>query len=715
MYNFKYRTLCIATVAILAAAFALILAYEFKAQTILKEFNTPEQLQKLKEARSANKELSWFERALSDYEADPSETQRQKVQATYAVFANRIKEYDSGVYPSLSSNNQAVQKHLPPIVKWLAMTAPQVANLSPEMIAPISQSIDRMSPHLRLVVNALDTRHMQILDEKKTQFTVLLKQRTLLNIILFGAMLIFSFMTLRALWRNQKTLVQLKVAEQKAQTANQAKSHFLASISHEMRTPLTTILGYAELIQKMDHQPKVEQKYLAHIIHASNHLQTLLGNVLDMSKIEAGHFSLNETLLDTRLLTNELNGMFGPLAEKKGLILTIEADEDLPATVALDSVKWRQILLNLLSNAIKFSDAGEVRCTLSWKQHNQGQIELIAIVSDQGLGISPAEIPLVFCPFEQTQSGIFKGGTGLGLALSKEFAQKMGGSLSFVSQVYAGSTFTATALATVTQFVQAETSIQSQLDGLVILLVEDQDVNRELMRHILSNANAIVFEAENGKKALDVLAKNPQINALVIDRNMPELDGIATIEAMRLQGHFLPTLMVSAGLQPSAEEIRRIGLNGWLGKPFAQSELVNSMARITQSINSSFIAINHSNTTADEFEISRYFNPEAPNRLGFSAERFAALSQKGLARIDEILQQLSNSHDANECCRLAHSGKGIALQIGADRIAQLLEQIEIAEGEFKAAQLSELLTEMKSTHLAIHEYGQQSQFLPPSH
>lgn len=694
----------------LAAAFALILSYEFKAQTILKAFNTPEQQQKLKDARSANKEYSFFERALTEYQTKPSDQNRDKVQASYKVFASRINDYQSGAFPSLSRNNPQVEKHLPPIVKWLEATTPKIATISPEQVDAISQSADRMSPNLRQVVNALDARYSQILDAKKIKVMGLLKERTALNVVLLGAMLIFSLVTLRTLWRNQKTLLQLKEAEQKAQTTNQAKSHFLASISHEMRTPLTTILGYAELMQKMDHQPQIEQKYLEHIIHASNHLQTLLGNVLDMSKIEAGHFVLNESVLDTRLLINELNGMFGPLAEKKGITLIIDADSKLPAAVALDTVKWRQILLNLLSNAIKFSDAGEVHCTLSWKPLQNTQIELIATVSDQGLGISPAEAPLVFCPFEQTQSGIFKGGTGLGLALSKEFAQKMGGNLSFVSQVYAGSTFTATALATIQAQAAIAPCVNSQLNGLVILLVEDQEINRELMRQILCHANASVLEAENGKQALDVLAKNPQINALVIDRNMPELDGIATIEAMRLQGYCVPTLMVSAGLQPSSEEIQRIGLNGWLGKPFTERELIDSIARITQAVNPHFQAITHADITADEFEISRYFNPAAPHRLGFSAERFATLSQKGLNRIDEILAQLANQHNAHEYCRLAHSGKGIALQIGADRIAQLLEQIEMAEGRFGITQLTELLAEMKMTQLAIKDFGQHSQF-----
>lgn len=695
--------------ATLIGAFALILSYEFKAQAILAEFNTPQQQEKLKAARSANKEYSFFERALQEYEDEPSAANRDKINVSFAVFAHRITEYNNGAYPTLSNNNPAFSKNLPPIVQWVKTTEVTLTQLSPESLADIKASADKMSPHLRQVVNALDSRYTQILDAKKLKVMALLKYRSVLNVILLGAMLIFSVITLRTLWRNQQTLLQLKNAEQKAQSANAAKSHFLASISHEMRTPLTTILGYAELIQKMGHQPKIEQQYLAHIIQASHHLQTLLGNVLDMSKIEAGHFSLHETILDTQSLLNELSATFGPLAEKKGLQLHIQASPELPAALLLDAGKWRQILLNLLSNAIKFSDRGAIHYTLSSTALSTEHIELKAVISDQGLGISAAEAPLVFKPFEQTESGLFKGGTGLGLALSKEFAVKMGGGLNFHSQVNMGSTFTATVLAQVETLANTQHPIHSQLSGLVILLVEDQDVNRDLMRQILSDAQAVVFEAENGQVALDILTQHPNINTVLIDRNMPELDGIATIEAMRQQGYFLPTLMVSAGLQPSPAEVQRIGLNGWLGKPFTANGLLEAVAHISQSLVSP-----QTKLSDEELGSSLYFNPEAPHRLGFSPQRFVTLSQKGLDRIDEILQQLANTTAPHECCRLAHSGKGIALQIGADRVAQLLEQIEFAQGEFQAEQLIELSLEMRATHLAVGEYSQQSQYIPPS-
>ncbi len=694
-------------------AFALILSYEFKAQTILSEFNTPQQQEKLKAARSANKEYSFFERAMQEYEDNPSTENRDHVHASFNVFANRINEYKNGAYPSLSASNPAFSKHLPPVSLWIEKTQTTLNELSPTNLEKIKDSADRMSPHLRQVVNALDSRYTQILDAKKTKVMELLKYRTVLNVILLGAMLIFSVITLRTLWRNQQTLLQLKEAEQKAQAANTAKSHFLASISHEMRTPLTTILGYAELTQKMANLPTTEQQYLNHIIQASHHLQTLLGNVLDMSKIEAGHFSLNEVVLDTQSFVNELKAIFSPLAEKKGLRLEIQTSTDLPAALLLDAGKWRQILLNLLSNAIKFSESGAIHCQLSSTVQRTGLIELKATVSDQGLGISPSETPLVFKPFEQTESGLFKGGTGLGLAISKEFAVKMGGDLTFVSQLNVGSTFTATVQAETQTLSANKNAVGSPLSGLVILLVEDQEVNRDLMRQILTDAQASVFEAANGKEALTVLAQNPSINTVLIDRNMPELDGIATIEAMRQQGYFLPTLMVSAGLQPSPAEVQRIGLNGWLGKPFTANGLLEAVAHIALPAESHY----HNNphlSPNDELENSLYFNPEAPNRLGFNPKRFAALSQKGLNRIDEILQQLTNNTDPDECCRLAHSGKGIALQIGADRVAQLLEQIEFAQGEFQAEQLIELSLEMRLTHLAVGEYSQQSQYLPPT-
>ncbi|WP_297573058.1 ATP-binding protein [uncultured Deefgea sp.] len=701
MNHFKFRTTFCMVIGVLSLVSIFVLSYEFKAQKLLNEFNSPAQQKLIKEARSGNRLFSFVERAVDDAIKNPKSENFSAVKAAFADFATLIHHYDNGQF-SEYSNNPKFNAHITPLVQWAKKTEQLLPELSAAQLPALASSMARVAPHLRIVVSSIDAQYNASLEAKKDTFTSFSRYRFSLIVLLLALMSGFAYFALRTLWRNQQTLAQLKAAEQSAQAANQAKSLFLASISHEMRTPLTTILGYAELAQA--HADRSNPAYLQHIIQASRHLQTLLGNVLDMSKIEAGHFSLNPSPLDMPALLSDLQATFQPMARNKNLSLSISADP-IPDNVWLDTGKWRQILINLLCNAIKFSDHGRITCHISATTLTEQRITLQAIVADQGMGIDAEEINAVFRPFEQTASGRFKGGTGLGLALSKEYALNMAGDLSFTSQPQQGSTFTCTVQAEIQAHCAQNPAPQCSLQGLCILLVEDQEVNRDLMRQILCLANANVIEARNGQEALSLLNQNPHINMLVIDRNMPELDGIATLEILRQRGNFIPALMVSAGLRPSEAEIQRIGLNGWLGKPFSAKDLIQAIASITQNLSASFIETHRE--PAPAHATLAYFNPQAQSRLGFSAERFFSISEKGLKRIHEIIQQLSQLQDPQESCRLAHSGKGIALQIGADRVAQCLALIEQNPAHYQSTQLIELDSEVQLTHRAIIEHQQK--------
>jgi signal transduction histidine kinase/DNA-binding NarL/FixJ family response regulator len=708
--NIKFRTSCICIVAILFAVFLLILNFEHKAQLLIKEFNSPNQIKILKAARMGNKEFGLIEQAIQDYDAMPNADNLYNIKTQFTAFAQRVDQYNNGDYSSLSANNALFSEQLPPLVAWVEEYKNHFESIDSININTMQLSMKEAAPHLRKVINALNDRNNELLEIKKNQFLSLIKSRIFLNTTLFCLMLGFALLALRTIWRNEKSLDQLKKAEQQALAANEAKSLFLASISHEMRTPLTTILGYTELIKNADILPPLENQYLNHAINSSRHLQNLLGNVLDMSKIEAGHISYNEEDMCISTLTSELEAIFKPLAQQKGLSLLISFEPNIPECLFFDGGKWRQIMLNLLSNAIKFSDCGQINVRLSCQQAANGPLYLHATVQDQGMGIDATEASMVFKPFVQTQSGLKKGGTGLGLVLSKEYAQHMGGSLSFSSQLGIGSEFTAIVAARVGQMQHVHPEFKhADLSNLNILLVEDQEINRELMRNILGAAGAKITEAENGHIALDLLAINPQINTLIIDRNMPELDGLLTIELMRKNGFFLPTLMVSAGLQPSEEQMQKVGLKAWLSKPFSAQDLINSIARVykSQGLNGLPIPERAHTPTADPI-VKSLFNPEAQRFLGLSPHRFSILSQKGMARIAEILQELGQKGGDTDLI-LAHAGKGIALQIGAERLAIALETIEEMQGVFTAPQLTELNILLIATKESILQYEKHHQ------
>ncbi len=708
--NIKFRTSCICIVTILLAVFLLILNFEHKAQLLIKEFNSPTQQKMLKEVRAGNKEFNFIEKAIQDYETMPNADNLQNIKTQFTIFAQRVDKYKNGDYASLSTNNALFAEQLPPLLTWVEEYKIHFKSIDSININTMQLSMKEAAPHLRKVINALDDRNNEILEKKKNQFLSLIQSRVFLNTTLFCLMLGFALLALRTIWRNEKSLDQLKKAEQQALAASEAKSLFLASISHEMRTPLTTILGYTELIKNAGLLPPLENQYLNHTINSSRHLQNLLGNVLDMSKIEAGHISHYEEDICISTLIAELEAIFKPLAQQKGLSLQISVEPNIPECLFFDGGKWRQIMLNLLSNAIKFSDCGQINVRLSCQQAANGALYLHATVQDQGMGIDATEAAMVFKPFVQTQSGLKKGGTGLGLVLSKEYAQHMGGSLSFSSQLGIGSEFTAIVAARVGQMQHTHPEFKhADLSNLNILLVEDQAINRELMRNILSTAGANIIEAENGHIALDLLAINPLINALIIDRNMPELDGLLTIELMRKNGFFLPTLMVSAGLQPSEEQMQKVGLKAWLSKPFSAQDLINSIARVYKSQGLNDLPISERvHTPSTAHIVNSLFNPEAQKFLGLSPHRFSILSHKGMARIAEILQELGQKGGDADFI-LAHAGKGIALQIGAERLVIALEKIEEMQGVFTELQLTELNILLMATKESILQYEKHHQ------
>lgn len=372
-----------------------------------------------------------------------------------------------------------------------------------------------------------------------------------------------------------------KRAEDDAQRASQAKSEFLARMSHELRSPLSAILGYSELLLSTVARSEDDRSALDAIMRSGQHLLTLIDDILSMTKIETGHLTLNEDACDLEGLILDLQQMFDLQATQKGLKLQTDCAPDVPDYIQADEIKLRQVLINLLSNAIKFTTVGRITLKV-WVGRQDDSIEetlsrvspspaqvfpstlpypvtLKFLVEDTGMGIATEELGKLFQPFEQTATGRqLKKGSGLGLAISREFVRLMGGEIQVHSDVNCGScfSFSIKALtiappefpAQLLNYSLAELEDSPLLDGQSelndlgdaadsnhncrILIADEVETNRFLLASILTRSGFRVREASNGQEAIEVWS-DWQPHLIFMDLHMPILDGYEATQIIR--------------------------------------------------------------------------------------------------------------------------------------------------------------------------------------
>jgi len=391
---------------------------------------------------------------------------------------------------------------------------------------------------------------------------------------------------------NKKTLINLQQQRQIAEHANKSKSDFLANISHEIRTPLSAIIGFSESILDSGSDIKIQRKNVHAIARNGKHLLQLINDILDFSKIEAGQLQVES--IDTHPLSvlQEVENIVTTLALDKGLDFNINVQYPIPGTFKSDPVRLRQILINLCSNAIKFTEQGSVSVNVTYdSQENLLRFTVI----DTGIGLTKLALEKIFSPFSQADTSTTRkfGGTGLGLTISRQLADKMHGKLKCTSKQGQGSQF------------YLELKIQTDSsDSLIykpgpaynhittsynadniprlnshILLAEDSPDNQDLIRIYVNRTGAKLTIVENGSQAVDK-ALSGNFDLILMDMQMPVMDGITAITSLRASGYTKPIVIVSANaLQSDREHACLVGADDYVVKPINLDHFYEVLAR----------------------------------------------------------------------------------------------------------------------------------------
>ena len=387
--------------------------------------------------------------------------------------------------------------------------------------------------------------------------------------------------------QNQRLFELKELAEE----ASKTKGEFLSRMSHEMRTPMNAIIGMTEVVLRKDPLEQSVKEPVQKIKGASTHLLGVINDVLDMSKIESGKFTLSEDEISVDKLLKNMSVIADIHAEKKHQTFNVIVDENIPSTLLVDSQRLTQVITNLLSNAFKFTPVeGKVEFSIKLEEKKNEKVLLRFEIKDNGIGISEEQQKHLFMPFEQADGSISRnfGGTGLGLAISKNIVELMGGSIWVESEPGVGSSFIFTAAVkegNAESLEQEKTQDNEQgypgeFSGCHILLAEDMDINREVIFALLEDSGIVFDVAQNGRIAYEMYLANPDLYHLIfMDIQMPEMDGYVATKHIRTSGlpsaQTIPIIAMTANVfQDDVNKCLEAGMNAHVGKPLNINELV---------------------------------------------------------------------------------------------------------------------------------------------
>ncbi|WP_167855123.1 PAS domain S-box protein [Hymenobacter wooponensis] len=523
---------------------------------------------------------------------------------------------------------------------------------------------------------------------------------------------------------HQKQLeTHLRKAKEQAEESARAKELFLANMSHEIRTPMNAILGMGQLLAKTP-LSEDQHTYLRAIATSGENLLVILNDILDLSKIGASQLLIEHIGFSMTGLLHQIEKSLHFKAEEKGLSFHTQADERIPAVLLGDPYRITQVLLNLAGNSVKFTEKGSVTVSCTLEQATDDYVDLRFLVADTGIGIDAEYLVDIFKEFSQEDSSVTRrfGGTGLGLSISRQLVHLMGGEISIDSQKHEGthSYFTLRLLVGTPNDLPQKTlvtaSIREQLRNQRILLVEDNNFNRQIAKGFLHNAGLEVVEAENGVIAVE-LARQQSFAAVLMDVQMPIMNGLEATAHLRQQLHFTtPIIALTANaIKGEREKCLEAGMNDYLPKPFQEDDLLKMLCRwiLPEAAQEALLTVAAPSTAPEEADTQPFYNLDIVRKIGQGDASFTVLMLESFiescAEAIQELQAATAAHDVVELRAATHKLKPSLEHLQVHRMLPLITTLDSWHAAFddtiipsmvaEATKLLQQLTEQMTQEL----------------
>lgn len=475
----------------------------------------------------------------------------------------------------------------------------------------------------------------------------------------------------------KKQTVELKKSLKEANAATEAKSIFLANMSHEIRTPLNGIIGFLNILESTPLN-KEQKEYLKVIDNSSHILLHVINDILDFSKIEANKLDLESISIDIYDDIVPSFDMFKIKASEKNIVFEVNVDKNIPNIMG-DLLRIKQILINLINNAIKFTKIGTVSVDIKLLEQSEENVKLKISVQDTGIGIAKDKQHLVFEDFKQSDTSISRefDGTGLGLSITKKLLALFGSHLELRSELGEGCEFYFTLDVPISKEIKVmekENVVDKNFSHLNILVAEDNVVNQMLLKYLLDEKNINYVFTENGVEVVEEYKKNPNYDIVLMDINMPKLDGIgATLQIKKYETDnnmdMIPIVALTAStLSQDVVRFKATGMDDYLSKPIDKVKLFNTLATYT----------NIKLPIVEEIDL-QYNKEEICSSMEIPVEFLDELVNMFFEKVDSQLKSLEDAIEKNELKEiesLAHDIKGSAANIRLEAIREIAEVLE---------------------------------------